>query len=252
MIGTAMISYYIYVNKGRFVGILFSYWIITLFAFDISGAHFNPCITLAEMFRKNSNFGQRRLKGVLYIFFQFLGAMLCSLACATILKIDHDELYKQPSKIVNRDTQAIQGNAFTTSLSETFGTFLFVLFFMISTDKKTRYSNDKVMNSLVISASYMSACVFSGGPDVTHENPLLNPSIAMAMSIFGGSFEHPQYIVFPFFGALIAIIFYEAIFVKTIAYLHDEEEGEGEDNEEPLMDGQKNQLDAEGTPLEED
>lgn len=57
MIGTAMISYYIYVNKGRFVGILFSYWIITLFAFDISGAHFNPCITLAQMFRKNSNFG---------------------------------------------------------------------------------------------------------------------------------------------------------------------------------------------------
>ena len=69
MIGTAMISYYVYVNKGRFCGILFSYWIITLFAFDISGAHFNPCITLAEMFRKNSNFGSRRLKGILYIIF---------------------------------------------------------------------------------------------------------------------------------------------------------------------------------------
>lgn len=121
---------------------------------------------------------------------------------------------------------------------------------MISTDVKTRYSNDKVMNSLVISASYLSAIVFSGGHDVTHENPLLNPSIALAMSIFGGSFEHPQYILFPFAGALIAIIFYEAIFVKTIAYLHDDEEGE--DNEETLTDVNSKLIDAEGTPLEDD
>ena len=30
--------------------------------------------------------------------------MLCALACATVLKIDKDELYKQPSKIINSKT----------------------------------------------------------------------------------------------------------------------------------------------------
>jgi glycerol uptake facilitator-like aquaporin len=38
-----------------------------LFALNISGAHFNPTITLAQMFRKNSAFGKRRLKGIIYL-----------------------------------------------------------------------------------------------------------------------------------------------------------------------------------------
>jgi len=48
-------------------GILLFMWVLTLFAQAISGAHFNPAITLACMLRKNSNFGQRRLLGLMYI-----------------------------------------------------------------------------------------------------------------------------------------------------------------------------------------
>jgi glycerol uptake facilitator-like aquaporin len=40
---------------------------MTLFAFNISGAHFNPAVTIANMLRKNSNFGKKRIKGFLYI-----------------------------------------------------------------------------------------------------------------------------------------------------------------------------------------
>ena len=69
LIGTALISYYLYANRGDLSFILFCYWLVTLFACEISGAHFNPAITLAQMFRSRSNFGQRRLKGVLYIAF---------------------------------------------------------------------------------------------------------------------------------------------------------------------------------------
>ena len=94
---------------------------------------------------------------------------------------------------------------------------------MISTDKKTRYSNDKVMNSLVIAASYLSAIVFSGGIDVTHEGPLLNPTIAFSLCLFGGSFDYPQYIFMPFIGSIAALIFYELIFVKTCDYLKDDD-----------------------------
>ena len=46
---------------------LLGMWIITLFGVAISGAHFNPAITLAIMLRKNSNFGSRRLLGIMYI-----------------------------------------------------------------------------------------------------------------------------------------------------------------------------------------
>ena len=46
---------------------------------------------------------------------------------------------------------------FSTFISEALGTFVFVLFFMISTDKKTRYSKDKTLNCLVIAASYVAS-----------------------------------------------------------------------------------------------
>jgi glycerol uptake facilitator-like aquaporin len=46
---------------------LLGVWIITLFGLAISGAHYNPAITLAIMLRKKSNFGSRRLLGIMYI-----------------------------------------------------------------------------------------------------------------------------------------------------------------------------------------
>jgi len=46
---------------------------------------------------------------------------------------------------------------FQSVLSETFGTFFFVLFFMITTDEKLRYSSDNVKNALVIASSYIAS-----------------------------------------------------------------------------------------------
>ncbi|MFN9901889.1 MAG: aquaporin, partial [bacterium] len=65
--GTATIGLFYNLLGGNFAGQLFGYWIMTLFAFNISGAHFNPAVTVACMLRKNSNFGERRIKGFMYI-----------------------------------------------------------------------------------------------------------------------------------------------------------------------------------------
>jgi len=46
---------------------------------------------------------------------------------------------------------------FESIISETFGSFIYVLFFMISTDEKLRFSSDKVQNALVIAASYITS-----------------------------------------------------------------------------------------------
>ncbi len=48
------------------------------------------------MFRTNSNFGSRRLKGLLYIAFQIFGACFGSLLITTLLSIDDDPVYKRP------------------------------------------------------------------------------------------------------------------------------------------------------------
>ena len=46
---------------------------------------------------------------------------------------------------------------FQSIVSETFGTFIYVLFFMICTDKDLKYSQDTVKNALVISSSYIAS-----------------------------------------------------------------------------------------------
>ncbi len=56
-------------------------WIITIFGKSISGAHFNPAVTVASMLRKNSSLGSRRLKGLIYIAGQCCGGVLAALLC---------------------------------------------------------------------------------------------------------------------------------------------------------------------------
>jgi len=64
---------------GEQAGILLGFWIITLFGVAISGAHFNPAVTVVIMLRKNSNFGSRRMLGIMYIVAQFLGGILAAI-----------------------------------------------------------------------------------------------------------------------------------------------------------------------------
>jgi glycerol uptake facilitator-like aquaporin len=57
MAGTASLTIFYLLMQGNLAGLFFGYWIISLFALNITGAHFNPSITLAVMFRRNSSFG---------------------------------------------------------------------------------------------------------------------------------------------------------------------------------------------------
>ena len=46
-VGTVILTYFFYVVRSESQYLLFPYWFVTLFACDISGAHFNPAVTLA-------------------------------------------------------------------------------------------------------------------------------------------------------------------------------------------------------------
>ena len=55
-------------------------------------------------------------------------------------------------------------------ISEMMGTFFFVFLFMLSTDVKTQFSKDKVINCFIIASSYVAARLMSGGSLVTGLN----------------------------------------------------------------------------------
>lgn len=89
--GSATMAIVLYTVEGRISGVLLSLWVMTLFFYDMTGAHFNPCITLSVMFRRNSKFGQRRLKGLLYMAAQFLGALVGTLSIQLLWR-KHEEV----------------------------------------------------------------------------------------------------------------------------------------------------------------
>ena len=91
MVGTAMFTMFFYMLNGRYSSMLLSYWVITLFGMGISGAHFNPCITLAQMVRKSSSFGRRRLLGIIYLVAQFCGGLIAACAIVLLLKGDSND-----------------------------------------------------------------------------------------------------------------------------------------------------------------
>ena len=51
--------------------------------------------------------------------------------------------------------------------SEAIGAFIFIFLFMLCTDKKTQYSEDKVINCFILSASYCAARLMGAGGLVT-------------------------------------------------------------------------------------
>jgi glycerol uptake facilitator-like aquaporin len=83
---------------------LLGLWVIILFGEAISGAHYNPAITLVFMLRKNSShLGSSRLKGIFYIAAQFLGGILA--AAAAIFLLEKHTNYVQPGFVVGDDNE---------------------------------------------------------------------------------------------------------------------------------------------------
>jgi glycerol uptake facilitator-like aquaporin len=76
LVGTATLGIFYVMIGDQPVGILLGLWVIILFGEGISGAHYNPAITLVFMLRKNStHLGTRRLKGFIYMAAQLLGGI---------------------------------------------------------------------------------------------------------------------------------------------------------------------------------
>lgn len=168
LVGTTVIGiFYLAIGDSQ-AGMLLGYWIINLFALAISGAHFHPGITLATMLRKNSSFGTRRLRGVIYIVAQILGGLAAAGISKFLLnKAEGSNLAVSPSLKFDADTNTPHYHNFSAIISEMAGTAYFVFLIMICTDKKTQFSEDKVINCFIMASSYVASRLVCGGRLVT-------------------------------------------------------------------------------------
>lgn len=77
--------------------------------------------------------------------------------------IDSNDL---PTDIYNANGKPGFDN-FPAMISEATGAFIFIFLFMLCTDKKTQYTEDKVINCFIMSASYCAARLMGAGGLIT-------------------------------------------------------------------------------------
>lgn len=130
--------------SGSNLAMLIGLWILTIFCWKISASQLNPAVTLAYMFRSDSK-KVHFMMGLLLIGAQCLGAYLGALYMVFIL---------WEIKVMQPDEPSY---AFFAMMQETFGTFCFVLFFMIATDEKSHFSTQSAINCFTIACGYVAA-----------------------------------------------------------------------------------------------
>mmetsp|Transcript_7489 Transcript_7489/g.7026 ORF Transcript_7489/g.7026 Transcript_7489/m.7026 type:complete len:232 (+) Transcript_7489:47-742(+) len=210
-VGTVVLTVFQRMTSG--VVFLFAFWWIFALFHNLTGSHFNPAVTITCMLRRDKGKFNWPL-GFAYIIVQFIGAF-----CGALLAF----MWTQTGGnivIVNIKY------SFQAILSEIFASFLFIFMFLIQTEEKTRFSQDKAIWSFIVAATYGTCLAFN-----ENVSGSLNPAFGLAVHLtmlmdHGHHFLKYSwiFIVFPFVGGIVALIVHEFIYKKTQDMVDDEYE----------------------------
>ena len=157
---------------------------------DISGAHFNPAVTIGFMIAKRINLSA----AVPYVFSQLTGAILAS---ATLYY-----LFPQSATLGATIPAGTDLQSFVLEIILTF--FLMFVILNVSTDAKEKGITAGIAIASVVGLEAMFAGPISGAS--------MNPARSLAPSLIGGNFNSLWvYLTAPFIGAAIAVVAYNTI-----------------------------------------
>ncbi|PKQ44549.1 MIP/aquaporin family protein [Confluentibacter flavum] len=169
------------------IGISFA--ILVYAGASISGAHYNPAITLAAWVQKRVS----SKEGLIYIFFQLLGAVLAALVVVKLLKTE--QLPQEASPLQN---------GIKALISEILGTFLLAFVYLKVITKKLDNSYYGLAIGLTITVMAYSVGTISGG--------VFNPIIFVSGAIIKWSIWSDFWIYLGcFVGAVIAGFLYNQL-----------------------------------------
>lgn len=200
-------------------GFLLGFFVLLIFGAKVSGSHYNPAVTFAFMFRRDTGKFSRKL-GIAYILFQIMGAFLGGLLAFFFNN------YQQAQFGI-----AVEYVGYAIA-AEILGSFFLCFLYLTQTEQQTKLSQDPAITTLIIAASYIAALLMVAGP----ENYLgcLNPAIAIGASfqvLYTGSADGWRvsyvYLPSPFIGGLIAVFFHEFVYKKVMKTIQESEEADG-------------------------
>jgi len=196
------------------ISFFFGYWVIILLAEPITGAHYNPAITFAHLFKREAKFN--KILCIFYLIAQFAGGFVG--AVLGIFFTKHGAFLT----IKNMDNSFL----FQAVVIEILASFIFTLIFLTQSEKTTRFSEDPALTYLFVSIGYSSCLALttpvSGG--------CINPAIGLGLNLINffdnGSKESIEWIwvytLMPFVGSLLAIFVYEAKFKQMQQQANDQ------------------------------
>lgn len=236
--GTYMIALIFICNNANTVMLFFGLWICNSFCIRTSGAHFNPIISLGFTLRKNTN-GLPRKLAMFYILAQVAGALLAGITSLWMLT-EVKPVHPTTIKIVGHDDV---DNTFRDMMAELLGSGCFVFFYLSQTEKKTVISQIETVQCFVLAAAYITArtLVRGNGAILCNYGVIMNPAIAIGIFFcswfkdFGEAWKYIWlYPIFPVIGGVLAVFFFEFVYVKTDEMLkkHAEEGKDSSSNED--------------------
>jgi glycerol uptake facilitator protein len=97
-------------------------------------------------------------------------------------------------------------------------TFMFVFVFLIQTEENTRFSKDPSIWSLIVGGIYGVGVTYNAGISGGCLNPALGFCVQMVMMFAQGGHAIKYiwlYIIMPFVGGFVALIFHEHVYKNT-------------------------------------
>lgn len=211
-------------------GLLCGFFILLIFSARISGSHFNPAITLAFMFRRDTGRFSRVL-GLLYILAQYAGAFLGAVISYNLFRATGGV----PPLTIGTN---LDGNSllFQGMIMETIGSMLITFLYLTQTEEKTKMSSDPAITTLIISATY-TAVIGYGESSIVMTGSPYNPASALGLMfaiIFKGDVKQADgvwmFLFFGYVGAALAILLFECVYKKAMQVV--ENRGEVDDEDE--------------------
>jgi glycerol uptake facilitator-like aquaporin len=208
-------------------------FVLILFSARISGSHFNPIITFSYMIGNIKQGKFDRILGFLYMIAQFGGAFLGALFCTII-----NAGFENKGDIKQRASLSIEANYYIqTTLSEITGSFLMVFMYLCSTEEKTKFTKDSVVQTMILASSYLAAMMLAGSNVLYIRMSPVNPAIALGMQVTYSIGEGSSWVGLPIFlaggfgGSLAAFLFFRFIYKTTAEAIKDIENEEAEADE---------------------
>jgi len=205
------------------VGLLLGMFVTIMFSARISGSHFNPCITFSFMIGNVRSGNFDRILGFLYIAAQILGAQLGAIFATIFASGKEDRI----------DLHVTSDDIIQTIIVEIIGAFFLVFMYLSSTDKKTKFTDDAAIQTIILAGSYLGAMLFAGTKLVPlHASPV-NPAISFAIIMWNPSVANWAtfyvFILASFIGSFLAIVFFRFIYKGSKDAIDELDEEEEED-----------------------